>query len=197
MGNTQTVDMRPRLNLGKSNSRNDARFSVDDMVRPHLVEILLSSYHRFLHGDGDTVKSGLQEAFEFAFPIVSNSGHMEIQFCSYSLSTPSFDIEECKIRVLTYSSSLKVKVKQVTYDKELIKKQKKVKSIKEQDVFVCDLPLMTDDGSFIINGTARVVVSQLHRSPGAFFEHDKGKTHPTGKTLLNARIIPNLSLIHI
>ena len=81
-------------------------------------------------------------------------------------------------------------MKQVTYDKELIKK-KKVKSIKEQDVFVCDLPLMTDDGSFIINGTARVVVSQLHRSPGAFFEHDKGKTHPTGKTLLNARIIPN------
>ena len=106
MGNTQTVDMRPRLNLGKSNSRNDARFSVDDMVRPHLVEILLSSYHHFLYGDGETVKSGLQEAFEFAFPIVSNSGHMVVLQLQFEYAI--FDIEECKMRGLTYSSSLKL-----------------------------------------------------------------------------------------
>jgi DNA-directed RNA polymerase subunit beta len=194
MSNTQLLETRPRLNLGKSKltSKSGLDFASDEMQRPHLVEVLLASYHRFLHGGGDHVNknSGLEEAFQFIFPIVSNSGHMEIVYDSYSLSPPSFDIWECKIRGLTYSASLKVKVKLITYDKESIKKEKKVKSVKEQDVFVCDLPLMTENGSFIINGTERVVVSQLHRSPGAFFEHDKGKTHSSGKLIYSSRIIP-------
>jgi len=196
MSNKQLIDTRPRLNLGKSKvvsgSGHDIDFASDDIRRPHLVEVLLSSYRRFLHGGGDSskIRSGLQEAFEFIFPIVSNSGHMEIVFDSYILSPPAFDIWECKVRGLTYSSSLKIKVKLIAYDKETIKKEKKVKSVKEQDVFVCDLPLMTENGSFVINGTERVVVSQLHRSPGAFFEHDKGKTHSSGKLIYSARIIP-------
>lgn len=196
MASIQVIDTRPRLNLGKSKivsgDSQAVEFANDDIKRPHLVEVLLSSYHRFLHGGGDSAeaRSGLQDAFEFIFPIVSNSGHMEVVFDSYILSPPAFDIWECKIRGLTYSSSLKIKVKLIAYDKETIKKEKKVKSVKEQDVFVCDLPLMTENGSFIINGTERVVVSQLHRSPGAFFEHDKGKTHSSGKLIYSARIIP-------
>ena len=196
MASIQVIDTRPRLNLGKSKivsgDSQELEFANDHIKRPHLVEVLLSSYHRFLHGGGDSaqLRSGLQEAFEFIFPIVSNSSHMEVVFDSYILSPPAFDIWECKIRGLTYSSSLKIKVKLITYDKETIKKEKKVKSVKEQDVFVCDLPLMTENGSFVINGTERVVVSQLHRSPGAFFEHDKGKTHSSGKLIYSARIIP-------
>ncbi len=194
MSYTKLVDTRPRLNLGKSKltGKSGLDFAGDETQRPHLVEVLLASYHRFLHGGGDSVNknSGLEEAFEFIFPIFSHSGHMEIVYDSYSLSAPSFDIWECKIRGLTYSSALKIKVKLITYDKDSIKKEKKVKSVKEQEVFVCDLPLMTENGSFIINGTERVVVSQLHRSPGAFFEHDKGKTHSSGKLLYSSRIIP-------
>ena len=104
--------------------------------------------------------------------------------------SPAFDVKECKLRGMTYGAPLRVKVRLVIYDKESSAKQKPVKSVKEQDVYMGDLPLMTETGTFIINGTERVIVSQLHRSPGVFFDHDKGKTHSSGKLLFSARVIP-------
>lgn len=197
MSDIQLLRTRPRLNIGDIKGKS-ITFSADEMYTsdikpPNLVKVLTDSYKTFLYGD-DSVSpvknSGIHDAFDFIFPIVSNSGHMEIVYDSYTLSPPSFDIWECKVRGLTYSCILKAKVKLITYDKDTVKKDKKIKSVKEQEVFICDLPVMTTHGSFIINGTERVVVSQLHRSPGAFFEHDKGKTHSSGKLIFSARIIP-------
>tara|TARA_B110000459_G_C16624791_1_gene504409 strand:- start:3945 stop:8087 length:4143 start_codon:yes stop_codon:yes gene_type:complete len=197
MSDMQLLRTRPRLNIGDIKGRgvtlNAGKMHTSDIKPPNLVKVLTDSYDTFLYGD-DTISpvknSGLHDAFDFIFPIVSNSGHMEIVYDSYTLSSPSFDIWECKIRGLTYSCVLKAKVKLITYDKDTLKKEKKIKSVKEQEVFICDLPIMTTHGSFIINGTERVIVSQLHRSPGAFFEHDKGKTHSSGKLIFSARIIP-------
>ena len=197
MSDIQLLRTRPRLNIGDIKGKG-ITFSADelyasDIKPPNLVKVLTDSYSTFLYGD-DSVSpaknSGIHDAFDFIFPIVSNSGHMEIVYDSYTLSPPSFDIWECKVRGLTYSCILKAKVKLITYDKDTVKKEKKIKSVKEQEVFICDLPIMTTHGSFIINGTERVIVSQLHRSPGAFFEHDKGKTHSSGKLIFSARIIP-------
>jgi len=158
---------------------------------PYLLETQLQSFRAFLQADTNPSKrkeEGLQAAFQSLFPIVSHNQMARLEFVSYTLGDPVFDVKECQIRGLTYASSLRAKVRLVLMDREVSKPT--IKEIKEQEVYMGEIPLMTDNGSFIINGTERVVVSQLHRSPGVFFEHDRGKTHSSGKLLFSARIIP-------
>jgi DNA-directed RNA polymerase subunit beta len=133
---------------------------------------------------------GLHGALKSVFPIVSYSGNAALEYVSYKLGEPAFDVKECKLRGMSYGAPLRVKVRLVIYDKDSSAKVKPVKYVKEQEVYMGDLPLMTETGTFIVNGTERVIVSQLHRSPGVFFDHDKGKTHSSGKLLFSARVIP-------
>jgi len=165
----------------------------DKMEIPNLLEIQLKSYRDFLHIDGlskNQQNNGLHAAFSSVFPIQSFSGNARLEYVSYSLGEPAFDVRECKLRGLTYSAPLRVKIRLVVLDKDASGDPKPVKDIREQDVFMGEIPLMTDVGTFVVNGTERVVVSQLHRSPGVIFEHDRGKTHSSGKLLYSARIIP-------
>ncbi len=158
---------------------------------PFLLAIQLESYAAFLQEDtapGKRVNQGLHAAFNSIFPIESHSKNARLDFISYSLGTPSFDVRECQQRSLTYASPLRAKVRLTIMERETSKPT--VKEVKEQEVYMGEIPLMTDTGSFVINGTERVIVSQLHRSPGVFFEHDRGKTHSSGKLLFSARIIP-------
>jgi DNA-directed RNA polymerase subunit beta len=162
------------------------------METPYLLALQLDSYRTFLQANvlpTERDPIGLEAAFKSVFPIISYSTTVELQYVSYNLGQPAFDVRECKARGLTYDASLRVKLRLVIYDKESAKK-KIVKDIREQEVYMGEMPLMTETGSFVINGTERVVVSQLHRSPGVFFEHDKGKTHSSGKLLYSARVIP-------
>ena len=124
------------------------------------------------------------------FPISSYSGNATLEYVGYRLGEPVFDVKECQLRGLTYAAPLRVKVRLIVLDKEAPGAKKPVKDVREQEVYLGDLPLMTDNGTFVINGTERVIVSQLHRSPGVFFDHDRGKTHSSGKLLFSARIIP-------
>ncbi len=158
---------------------------------PYLLAIQMDSYRKFLQRDiavKERADQGLQAAFNSIFPIVSYSGNAALEYVNYRLGIPVFDVKECQLRGTTYAAPLRVKLRLVIYDKE--SKYKTVKDIKEQEVYLGEIPLMTDNGTFVINGTERVIVSQLHRSPGVFFEHDKGKTHSSGKLLFNARVIP-------
>lgn len=160
---------------------------------PPLLTMQIDSYISFLQQDVDSDKrlnQGLHAALSSIFPIHSYSGYSTIEYIGYTLKKSQFNVIECKARGLTYASTLRVKVRLTIYDKESNKDNKVVKDIREQEVYMGEMPLMTDVGSFVINGTERVVVSQLHRSPGVFFEHDKGKTHSSGKLLYSARIIP-------
>ncbi len=160
---------------------------------PYLLAIQLDSYRRFLQADlpEDRRESiGLHAAFKSVFPISSYSGNAVLEYVGYRLGEPVFDVKECQLRGLTYAAPLRVKVRLVVYDKEAAGSKKPVKDVREQEVYLGELPLMTDNGTFIVNGTERVIVSQLHRSPGVFFDHDRGKTHSSGKLLFNARIIP-------
>ncbi len=166
------------------------RANVHDV--PYLLATQLESYTDFLQAEvGPTARKneGLQSAFNSIFPIVSHNGFARLEFLSYVLGDPPFDVKECQQRGLTYASPLRAKVRLVILDKESPTKPV-VKEMKEQEVYMGELPLMTVNGSFVINGTERVIVSQLHRSPGVFFEHDRGKTHSSGKLLFSARIIP-------
>ena len=161
------------------------------MDLPNLIETQLNSYSEFLQSDislDARKRQGLEEVFQSLFPITSVSGNAALEYVSYELGKNVYDVQECLIQGLSYSAPLRIKVKLVLYDRET--NFKEVKDIKEGEVFMGEVPLMTDDGSFIINGTERVVVAQLHRSPGVFFDHDKGKTHSSGKVLYSARIIP-------
>ncbi len=158
---------------------------------PYLLATQLDSYRNFLQADAaisERAEVGLHAAFSSVFPVQSYTGSAELQYVSYRLGTPAFDVRECQMRGMTYSAPLRVKLRLVIYDKD--SKEQTVKDIKEQEVYMGEVPLMTDNGTFVINGTERVVVSQLHRSPGVFFEHDKGKTHSSGKLLFSARVIP-------
>ncbi len=159
---------------------------------PFLLATQLESYLGFLQADkapSTRKNEGLQSAFTSIFPIVSHNGFARLEFLSYVLGDPAFDVKECQLRGLTFASPLRAKVRLVILDKESPTKPV-VKEMKEQEVYMGELPLMTTTGSFVINGTERVIVSQLHRSPGVFFEHDRGKTHSSGKLLFSARIIP-------
>src|SRR5438552_247948 len=159
---------------------------------PYLLTMQRESYVAFLQKDVPPAKrkpEGLQAAFLSAFPIVSHNGYVEMKFIEYNIAKPPFDTRECQQRGLTYAAAVRAKLQMIIYDREAAP-AKTVKEIKEQEVYMGEVPLMTDYGSFIVNGTERVIVSQLHRSPGVFFEHDKGKTHSSGKLLFSARIIP-------
>lgn len=165
----------------------------DKMEIPNLLEIQLKSYRDFLQTDSKVSEqnnTGLHAAFASVFPIESFSGNARLEYVSYKLGEPAFDVRECKLRGLTYSAPLRVKIRLVVLDKDASGEPKPIKDIREQDVFMGEIPLMTDVGTFVVNGTERVVVSQLHRSPGVIFEHDRGKTHSSGKLLYSARIIP-------
>ena len=166
------------------------------MDLPYLLAIQVDSYDKFLRVDpDDSAKEsggpedvGLHAAFRSVFPIVSYSGSAALEYVSYRLGEPVFDVRECTLRGTTYAAPLRVKVRLIIYDKE--SSNKAIKDVKEQEVYMGEIPLMTENGTFIINGTERVIVSQLHRSPGVFFDHDRGKTHSSGKLLYSARIIP-------
>ncbi len=179
-----TEKKRIRKNFGK-------RPTILDV--PYLLSIQVDSYKKFLQTDKTIEKRndrGLHAAFQSVFPIVSYSGNAALEYVSYRLGEPVFDVKECQMRGLTYAAPIRVKVRLVIYDKEASGNPKPVKDIREQEVYLGEMPLMTDHGTFVINGTERVIVSQLHRSPGVFFDHDKGKTHSSGKLLFSARIIP-------
>ncbi|KPJ67660.1 MAG: DNA-directed RNA polymerase subunit beta [Coxiella sp. DG_40] len=163
------------------------------MEVPNLLAVQLDSYHKFLQMDmlpEERIDAGLHAVFKSMFPITSFSGHARLDYVSYNLGEPAFGVNECRLRGLTYGATLRVKFRLIVSEKASSAESAAVKDIREQEVFVCELPFMTDTGSFVVNGTERVVVSQLHRSPGIFFDHDKGKTHNSGKLLYSARVIP-------
>jgi DNA-directed RNA polymerase subunit beta len=165
------------------------RASVLDV--PFLLATQLDSYAGFLQAEvapESRSDAGLQSAFSSVFPISSHSGNARLEFVSYQLGEPPFDVVECQQRGLTFASPLRARVRLTIMDREAPKPT--VKEVKEQEVYMGEIPLMTRNGSFVINGTERVIVSQLHRSPGVFFEHDRGKTHSSGKLLFSARVIP-------
>ncbi len=182
MAYSYTEKKRIRKNFGKLPSAMDI---------PYLLSIQVDSYRQFTQSGTpveNRIDQGLHAAFKSVFPIVSYSGKAVLEYVSYELGKPVFDVKECQLRGSTYSVSLRVKVRLILYDKESTVQT--IKDIKEQEVYMGEIPLMTDSGTFVINGTERVVVSQLHRSPGVFFDHDRGKTHSSGKLLYSARVIP-------
>ena len=161
---------------------------------PNLIEVQKKSYNQFLSTDESStsnLQKGLQRVFKSIFPIEELSDKATLEYLSFRLEKPKFDVDECRQRDLTYSSSLKPILRLVVYDIDVENNTKQVMSAKEQEVYMGDIPLMTPSGTFVINGVERVVVNQMHRSPGVFFDHDKGKTHASGKFLFNCRIIPN------
>ncbi|MBI2383450.1 MAG: DNA-directed RNA polymerase subunit beta [Gammaproteobacteria bacterium] len=175
----------------KKRIRKDFRKQVETLEVPYLLATQIDSYREFLQQGlthGQRKDLGLHAAFKSVFPMVSYNGAAALEYVSYRLDEPVFDEKECRVRGMTYAAPLKVKTRLVIFDRE--SKEKRVKDVREQEVYMGELPLMTEHGTFIVNGTERVVVSQLHRSPGVFFDHDKGKTHSSGKLLYSARIIP-------
>src|SRR5215213_3750840 len=179
-----TEKKRIRKNFGKQKSILEV---------PYLLAIQLDSYRKFLQAttpEESREERGLHAAFHSVFPISSYSGNASLEYVSYRLGEPGFDVKECQLRGLTYAAPLRVKVRLIVLDKEAPGAKKPIKDVREQEVYLGELPLMTDNGTFVINGTERVIVSQLHRSPGVFFDHDRGKTHSSGKLLFSARIIP-------
>ncbi|MGH6618114.1 MAG: DNA-directed RNA polymerase subunit beta [Alphaproteobacteria bacterium] len=161
---------------------------------PNLIEVQKTSYDRFLlptrNGSDTSLPSGLEEAFRTVFPIRDFSGRAQLEFVRYELEEPKYDVEECQQRDITFAAPLKVTLRLVVWDIDEETGARSIRDIKEQDVYMGDMPLMTSNGTFIVNGTERVIVSQMHRSPGVFFDHDKGKTHSSGKYLFAARVIP-------
>ncbi len=177
-----TEKKRIRKDFGKRSSILDT---------PYLLAIQVDSYRKYLQegiAAEDRADRGLHAAFKSVFPIISYSGSAALEYISYRLGEPVFDVKECQSRGLTFAAPLRVQVRLVIYDKDGPKKA--VKEVREQEVYLGEMPMMTDHGTFVINGTERVIVSQLHRSPGVFFDHDKGKTHSSGKLLFSARVIP-------
>ncbi len=177
----------------KKRIRNNFGKSTEVLEVPYLLATQINSYAGFLQSGVSPDKRagiGLHAAFSSVFPIDSHSGYAVLEYVKYRLGEPTFDVRECQQRGATYAAPLRVLVRLVIYDKEASANAKVVKDIREQEVYMGELPLMTDNGTFVINGTERVIVSQLHRSPGVFFDHDKGKTHSSGKLLFNARVIP-------
>src|SRR6201991_3645377 len=160
---------------------------------PNLLTIQTDSYKEFLQDEVAPKQRhdrGLHAALKSVFPIVSYSGNAALEYVEYRLGEPAFDERECRNRGMTFGAPLRTTVRLVIYDKDSPASKKAVKYVKEQEVYMGEIPLMTETGTFIINGTERVIVSQLHRSPGVFFDHDRGKTHSSGKLLFSARVIP-------
>src|SRR6516164_9455381 len=183
MANVIQSNFRIRKNLGRINRVIEV---------PNLIDIQKSSYDKFLQAtvpQNERVEIGLQAVFRSVFPIKDFNGTSELVFVSYNLEKPKYDVEECRQRGMTYAAPIKVTTQLMIYDTR-DGGERIVRDIKEQEVYFGELPLMTETGTFIINGTERVIVSQLHRSPGVFFDHDRGKTHSSGKLLFSARVIP-------
>ena len=160
---------------------------------PNLIEVQKTSYEHFLQRDTDPDargKWGLEAVFDSVFPISDFSGRSMLEYVRYEFEEPKFDVEECQQRGMTYAAPLKVTLRLVVWDVDEETGAKSVRDIKEQFVYMGDMPMMTKNGTFVVNGTERVIVSQMHRSPGVFFDHDKGKTHSSGKFLFTARVIP-------
>ncbi|MCF6179807.1 MAG: DNA-directed RNA polymerase subunit beta, partial [Geopsychrobacter sp.] len=160
---------------------------------PNLIDIQKTSYTRFLQADLPSSARrtiGLESVFRSVFPIKDFSDTCSMEYVSYGLGTPKYDVDECHQRGMTFAAPIKVKVRLVTWDVDKESGTQSIRDIKEQEVYFGEIPLMTENGTFIINGTERVIVSQLHRSPGVFFSHDRGKTHSSGKILFSARVIP-------
>src|SRR5215213_5052283 len=160
---------------------------------PNLIEVQKASYDQFLmvkDPPGGRSDEGLQAVFKSVFPIRDFSNTSQLDFVSYEFDPPKYDVDECRQRGMTFAAPLKVKLRLIVFDVDEETGARSVKDIKEQDVYMGDIPLMTNNGTFIVNGTERVIVSQMHRSPGVFFDHDKGKTHSSGKYLFAARVIP-------
>src|ERR1700719_4474059 len=160
---------------------------------PNLIEVQKASYDQFLmvkEPPGGRLDQGLQTVFKSVFPISDFSGRATLEFVRYEFEPPKYDVDECRQRGMTFAAPLKVKLRLVVFDIDEETGARSVNDIKEQDVYMGDIPLMTNNGTFIVNGTERVIVSQMHRSPGVFFDHDKGKTHSSGKLLFAARVIP-------
>ncbi len=177
----------------KKRIRNNFGSRESILTEPDLLAIQIESFNGFIQaGKEEKEDVGLHAVFQSVFPITANNGYAEIEYVDYELQQPKFNVEECKLRGTTFASILRVKLNLVLFDKNgsTLKKKRKIKQVIEEDVYLGQLPLMTDTGTFVINGTERVVVSQLHRSPGVIFEHDKGKTHSSGKILFSSRIIP-------
>ncbi|HIM54981.1 MAG TPA: DNA-directed RNA polymerase subunit beta [Gammaproteobacteria bacterium] len=177
----------------KKRIRNNFGSRESILSEPDLLAIQIDSFNGFIQAGEKTKKDvGLHAVFQSVFPITAVNGYAEIEYVDYELQEPKFNVKECKLRGVTYASTLRVKLNLVLFDKNgsTLKKKRRVKQIIEEDVYLGQLPLMTDTGTFVINGTERVVVSQLHRSPGVIFEHDKGKTHSSGKILFSSRVIP-------
>jgi len=163
------------------------------VTMPNLIEVQRHSYDQYLQmfvKPEDRTEEGLQEVFSSIFPIKDFSGRSMLEFVSYNLESPKYDVEECQQRGLTYASGLRVTLRLVVWDLDEDSGTKSVRDMKEQDVYLGEMPLMTPNGTFVVNGVERVIVSQMHRSPGVFFDHDKGKTHTSGKFLFAARVIP-------
>src|SRR6202451_584531 len=160
---------------------------------PNLIEVQKASYDQFLLVDepvGGRLDEGVKAFFRSVFPISDFSGTSMLKFVRYEFEPPKYDVDECRQRGMTYAAPLKVTLRLIVFDIDEETGAKSVKDIKEQDVYMGDIPLMTMNGTFVVNGTERVIVSQMHRSPGVFFDHDKGKTHSSGKLLFAARVIP-------
>ena len=177
----------------KKRIRNSFGKRRDVLDVPYLLTTQVDSYKRFLQAEVPLAKradEGLHAALKSVFPITSHTGHAVLEYVDYWLGEPTFDVKECQQRGAHYAAPLRVLVQLILYDKESPASAKVVKEVKRQEIYMGEIPLMTDTGTFVINGTERVIVSQLHRSPGVFFDHDRGKTHSSGKLLFNARIIP-------
>ncbi len=184
MAQTHSGQKRIRKHFGKIRE-------VLDM--PNLIEVQKSSYDLFLKSGEKSVPTdgdGIQGVFQSVFPIKDFNETSVLEFVKYELEKPKYDVEECQQRDMTYSAPLKVTLRLIVFDVDEVTGARSVKDIKEQDVFMGDMPLMTENGTFVVNGTERVIVSQMHRSPGVFFDHDRGKTHSSGKLLFASRIIP-------
>lgn len=178
------------LNFNRKRIRKNFSKIPEILNIPYLLSVQIDSYNNFLYGYKKK-KSGLDLSFKSVFPILNYNKNIELQYIDYRFKKPFFNDRECKVRGLTYSLVLKVKLRLVIYDNSIVNKRI-IKSFNEQEVYMGDIPLMTDRGTFVVNGTERVVVSQLHRSPGVFFDSDssKGKIYSSSKILYSARIIP-------
>ena len=168
---------------------------IEGLSIPNLIEVQKNSYNEFLESKSlneqlSELSKGIDKVFKSIFPIEDGNDKSTLEYISYKLEKPKFDVIECKQRSLSYSAALKANLRLVVYDIDTENNTKQILSAKEQEVFIGDLPLMTPSATFITNGVERVVVNQMHRSPGVFFDHDKGKTHASGKLLFNCRIIP-------
>ncbi|MDP2620785.1 MAG: DNA-directed RNA polymerase subunit beta, partial [Hyphomicrobiales bacterium] len=184
MAETFTSRKRVRKYFGKI---------VEVAEMPNLIEVQKESYDQFLQvkePTGGRPDQGLQAVFKSVFPISDFSETAMLEFVHYVFELPKYDVDECRQRGMTYAAPLKVTLRLIVFEVDPDSGAKSVKDIKEQDVYLGDIPFMTSKGTFIVNGTERVIVSQMHRSPGVFFDHDKGKTHSSGKLLYSARIIP-------